>query len=50
MKAEASRYQALSEEEKEIEDLAEKRNWSAERARSLFRKNPGLARFLAIPF
>lgn len=50
MKAEASRYKALSEEEKEIEALAEKMQLPLEEARSLFRRSPEVARFLAIPF
>ncbi len=47
MKAEGERYRSLSEIEKEIERLAENMGWTVERARSLYRTNPGAAKFLA---
>jgi len=49
MKAEAECYRSLSEEEKEIEALAETMGWTIEDARSLYRTNPEMARFLATP-
>jgi predicted DNA-binding protein (UPF0251 family) len=47
MKVEGERYRSLSEVEKEIERLAENMGWTVERARSLYRTNPGAAKFLA---
>jgi predicted DNA-binding protein (UPF0251 family) len=49
MKVEAKRYRSLSEEEKEIEALAESTGWSIEEARSCYQRNPEEARFLATP-
>jgi hypothetical protein len=47
MRVEGERYRSLSEEEKDIERLAENMGWTVERARSLYRTNPGAAKFLA---
>jgi hypothetical protein len=47
MKVEGERYRSLSEVEKEIERLGENMGWTVERARSLYRTNPGAAKFLA---
>ncbi len=49
MRAEADRYGALSEEDKQAEALAEGMGWTLEDARGLYRTNPGLAGFLATP-
>jgi hypothetical protein len=48
MKADAERYRDLSDEEKEIEALVENTGWSVERARWLYKTDPGAAKFLAI--
>jgi hypothetical protein len=47
MKVERDRYRSLSEEEKDIERLAENMDWTVERARWLYETNPGAAKFLA---
>ncbi len=47
MKAEIERYSSLSEEEKEVEQLAENLGWSVERAYSLFQEAPAVAQFLS---
>jgi DNA repair ATPase RecN len=47
MKAEAKRYSSLTEEEKKIEALAESIGETLEEARSLYKANPGLAKFLS---
>jgi hypothetical protein len=48
MKTDADRYRDLSDEDKEIERLAENMNWTVERARRLYKTDPSAAKFLAI--
>ena len=47
MKVETERYKSLSNEEKDIERLAENMDWPVERARWLYETDPAAAKFLA---
>jgi len=47
MKAEAERYRSLSNEEKEIEALAESIGWTVEHTRLRYHDKPAMVRFLA---
>ena len=49
MKADAERYRDLSDEDKEIEALVEVTGWPVERARWLYKNQPGFAKFFIPP-
>ena len=48
MKAEGDRYNSLSEEEREVEQLAENTGWPIEQAQAFRKGSPGAAQFLAM--